>query len=354
MIIYFIIALFTGLIAFIEVFNKSIISKYEWYLLSLYTLFLIIFIGFRDCGFDYENYKYYYKILHSNFWKNNADFVLVEKGYAFLNYLLPSFRTIYMLFAFISCSMTSIFLYKYSHYPFLSHFLLLGVLIYLFFMGQFRQGVAIPIILFALVQQDNRKKLLLIIIASFIHNSAILALLAFLVPKSFLKGRYYILLLLIAFIINIAMTNAFLSYIHFMPSFIAQKLEFYSNSEEGMRYGINLAMLLRLIILYIFYKYKDEISKTELGTLFFNYYFLALLLYLGLGFLPQLSGRGSIYFYIFEVILIPLVIYNMPKLRMKMCIFSFFILIGIYRQISFFRSTDDEFIPYKTVLSEIF
>lgn len=354
MIIYIIIALFTGCVAFVEVFNKSIISKYKWHLLSFYTLFLIIFIGFRDCGFDYENYKYYYKILHSDFWKNNADFVLVEKGYALLNFLLPSFRTVYLLFAIVSCSMTSFFLYKYSRYPFLSHFLLLGVLVYLFFMGQFRQGLAIPIVLFALVQQDYRKKLLLIIIASFMHTSAILALLAFFVPKNYIKGKYYLLLLFIALIVNIAMTKVFSTYIHIMPSFIAKKLEFYSNSEEGMRYGINLAMLLRLIILCIFYKYKKEIGKTELGTLFFNYYFMALLLYLGLGFLPQLSGRGSIYFYIFEVILMPIVVYNIPKLRMKMCIFSFFILIGIYRQISFFKSTDDEFIPYKTVLSEIF
>lgn len=354
MIIYLIVALFTVSIAFVEVFNESIISKYKYYLLIYYTLFLIIFIGFRDCGFDYKNYQYYYKILHSDFWKNNADFLMVEKGYALLNYLLPSFRWIYLLFAFVSCSMVSIFLYKYSRFPFLSHFLLLGILIYLFFMGQFRQGIAISIVLFALVHNNYKIKCLLIILSFFIHNSAILALLAFFVPKSYIKGKYYILLLLFALITNIAMTDVFSTYIHTMPTFIAQKLEFYSNTEKGMRYGINMAMLLRLIVLYIFYKYKEEISKTEFGTLFFNYYFLALLLYLGLGFLPQLSGRGSIYFYIFEVILIPIVIYNTPKQRIKTCIFLFFILIGTYRQISFFKSTNGEFIPYKTIISKIF
>ena len=352
--IYFLIALFIGTLAFVEVFNNKLIRKYKFFILFVYILFLCIFIGLRDCGFDYSNYQYYYRILHSDFWKNNADFVLVEKGYAFINYIMPSFRMVYIFFAIVSCTVLNSFIVRHTHYVFLTHFLLLGVLIYLYFMGQYRQGMAIPIVLLGLCQNNKFNTVLLIILASFVHNSALIALLALFVPKNYIKGRYYIILLLIALLSNILMTKLFSSYINFFPSFISQKLEYYTESEEGLRYGINLAMLLRLVVLFIFYKYKQEIEKDENGALYFNYYFLSMLIYLGLGFLPQLSGRGSIYFYIFDTVTLSALLYNISSLKTKMIIFLFFISIGAYRQLSFFKSTDDEFLPYKNIITNIF
>lgn len=352
--IYILIALFTGVLAFVEVFNNKLIYKYKPFILFLYMIFLCLFIGFRDCGFDYANYQYYYKILHSNFWKNNADFVLVEKGYAFINYIMPSFRMVYLFLAIISCITLNSFIVKYTHYVFLTHFLLLGILIYLYFMGQYRQGMAIPIVLLGLCQNKKYKTILLIILASFIHNSALIALLALFVPRNYIKGKYYIILLLMALLSNILMTNLFSSYINIFPHFISQKLEFYTNTEEGLRYGINLAMFLRLIILLIFYRHRKDIEKDEKGVLYFNYYFLSMLIYLGLGFLPQLSGRGSIYFYIFETVTLSALLYNIHSSKRKMMIFLFFVTIGIYRQLSFFIAAGDEFLPYKNIITEIF
>lgn len=352
--IYILIALLTGVFAFVEVFDNKLICKYRLSILFVYVLFLCIFIGFRDCGYDYDNYQYYYKILHSDFWKNNADFVLVEKGYGFINYIMPSFRMVYLLFAVVSCMVLNSFIIKHTHYVFLSHFLLLGVLIYLYFMGQYRQGIAIPIVLFGLCQNKKYKMLLLILFASFLHNSALITLLALFVPKNYIKGKYYITLLLIALLSNLLMTKLFSSFINVFPSFISQKLEYYTNTEEGLRYGINLAMLLRLVTLFIFYKYKDNIEKDNNGALFFNYYFLSLLIYLGLGFLPQLSGRGSIYFYIFEIVTLSALLYHTNSLKRKMIIFLFFITIGTYRQLSFFIGAKDEFLPYKSIITEIF
>lgn len=352
--IYILIALLTGALAFVEVFDNKLISKYKFSILFVYVLFLCIFIGFRDCGYDYDNYQYYYRILHSDFWKNNADFVLVEKGYAFINYIMPSFRMVYLFFAIASCIVLNSFIVKHTHYVFLTHFLLLGILIYLYFMGQYRQGMAIPIVLFGLCQDKKYKSVLLIVLASFVHNSALIALLALFVPKNYIKGKYYIALLLVALLSNILMSGLFSSLTSSLPGFISQKLEYYTDTEEGLRYGINLAMLLRLVILFIFYRYKEDIEKNNNGALFFNYYFLSMLIYLGLGFLPQLSGRGSIYFYIFETVTLSALLYNTSSLRRKMMIFLFFISIGAYRQLSFFMGAGDEFLPYKNIITEIF
>lgn len=354
MIIYLLIFVLTATVAFAEVFGKEMRAEVRFGIIVLYTTFLICFVGFRDCGFDYENYRYYYDVLHSSFWQNNSEYLMVEKGYALLNYLMPSFRLLYVLFAVLSCTLLSRYLYKNSYYPMMSHFLLLGVLIYLYFMGQYRQGLAIAIVLPALVCRSRTRRLMLIILATMVHNSAFIALLSFFVPKNYIKGRYYLMLLMAALVVNIGMTNIFTQYIGIFPEFISQKLEFYSESEEGLRFGLNLAMLLRLTVFFIFYLYRHEIEKNEGGTLLFNYYFLSMLIYLGLGFLPQLSGRGSIYFYISEVILIPMVLYGIPNLKQKAMVFAFFLLIGTYRQVSFFRTAGEEFLPYRSVISKIF
>ena len=75
-------------------------------------------------------------------------------------------------------------------------------------------------------------------------------------------------------------------------------------------------------------------------------------MYLALGFLPQLSVRGAVYFYLFEIVLASMIIYRMPSIKKKLYIYSFFILISIYRQISFFNEYHDEYIPYKTCLDK--
>lgn len=342
------------MVAFVEVFGKNMRTEVRFGIILLYTTFLICFIGFRDCGFDYENYKYYYDMLHSSFWQNNSEYLVVENGYALLNYLMPSFRLLYVLFAVLSCTLLSKYLYKNSYYPMMSYFLLLGVLIYQYFMGQYRQGMAIAIVLPALMCSNRMIKLTLILLATMVHKSAYIALLSFFVPKNYIKGKYYVMLLIVALAVNIGMTNIFTQYIEAFPEFISQKLEFYSESEEGQRFGLNLAMLLRLTVFLIFYMYRHEIEKNEKGVVLFNYYFLSMLIYLGLGFLPQLSGRGSIYFYIAEVILIPMVLYSIPNLKKKAMVFAFFLLIGTYRQVSFFKTASEEFLPYKSVISKIF
>lgn len=354
MIIYLLIFLLTASIAFIEVFGKKMNPEVKFGILTLYTIFLILFVGFRDCGFDYDNYRYYYNVLNSSFWQNNSSYLMVEKGYAFLNYIMPSFRMLYVLFAILSCTLLSRFLYKNSFYPMLSHFLLLGMLIYLYYMGQYRQGLAISIVLPALVCKNKIMKVLLILLATMVHNSAFIALISLFVPNHYIKGRYYVILLISALLINIGMTNIFTQYIGVFPEFMSKKLEYYSKSEDGMRYGLNLAMLLRLMVFYIFYRYRFNIAKNENGVLLLNYYFLSMLIYLGLGFLPQLSGRGSIYFYISEVILIPIVLHCIPNLTKKAIVFVLFLMIGTYRQVSFFNSAEEEFLPYKSVISKIF
>lgn len=357
MFIYFTIFIVVGAIGFIEVFGNLYTQKYyKVYFQIFFTLFFIWFIGFRECGYDYENYEYYFHLLHSDFWNSNAQFLMVEKFYAWLNYILPSYRILLIVFATITCTATSYFFYKNTQYPFYSYFLLLGISVYLNYMGQYRQGISIPIILLAFVSTKKIHQILLIIIASSFHISALLAFLIFILPQYIFSIKRYIQFLLLALISNLTLSSIFKIYLEKLPSFIHQKLSYYTNSEEGLTYGLNLAMLLRVLSFLIFYKYKNIIQENRNGPFLFNIYFLSLLIYLGLGFLPQLSGRGSLYFYITEIVISSYIIGSYElSLRKRLLIFSYYYLIATYRQISFFTGeAHDSYIPYKNILYHIF
>ena len=121
---------------------------------------------------------------------------------------------------------------------------------------------------------------------------------------------------------NLFLGSIFKSYISSFPAFVSQKLGFYAET-ENFSYGLNMAMLLRLISFGILFYFKNKISNYKYTNYFINLYFISLFIYLGFGFLPQLGGRGSIYFYYFEFILISMLLtrlYGLKKIFFSACL----------------------------------
>ena len=321
----------------------------KFYCYFLFALMLFFMVGGRACGFDYDNYKYYYdNVQHSIYWNRNADYFGIEKGYAILNYICTSFRQLLLVMAFLTMGTYSIFIYKKSPLPFLSLFLLLGTFVYPMMMGQYRQALAIGFVLMSILYSNHLFLFLSFIgLASFFHISALLSLLLLFVPKRICNKKTYVILLLIALITNLLLGNIFGNYLSLFPSFIENKMEVYTEAEQNMRYGLNMAMLLRIAIFGLFWWKRDSLLRYKDGIYFLNIYFLSLLIYLGLGFLPQLGGRGSIYFYFFEIILASMLIKTEVNRKHKIGVLILFLLLGTYRQITFFSEWGDEFIPYK-------
>lgn len=355
MYIYLFIALFTGLFGLLETFTnfRQQFNQFHWYIFTGLTCFLIIFVGFRECGFDYDNYESYFKTLHSSFWKENATVVGVEKGYAYLNYLASSYQGLLFGIAIVTVSLQLWFIYKYSPLPCFTVFLILGVYLYPFFMGQYRQGLAISFVLWALLNRENKTVFFsLIVLAYFFHISALLAIGVLIIPSRILSIRYYLILLFTALLMNLFLDSVFKSYISSLPAFISQKLEFYAET-ESFSYGLNMAMLLRLTNFGILFYFKDKVLSYKYGGYFINLFFISLFIYLGFGFLPQLGGRGSIYFYYFEFILIAMLLTRLYGLK-KIFFFSLFAGIALMRQLIFFREWADDYIPYKNFLLNLF
>lgn len=311
------------------------------------VFFFVLFVGFRDCGFDYDNYRYYHKWLGS-FWQNNREIFGMEIGYAYLNHILPSFRAVFVVMALVTIPLQLYFLYRYSPAPFASLLFYIGVFLYASTMGQYRQALALAIVIWAFTNYQNKIKFsLLIIVASLFHISALIALLVLVMPKRLCKLKTYILLFILALVINLTAGSLFISWFGNLTPFIADKLETYSIEGEGMNTGFDRTMLLRIILFIVFYINRKSISRYEYGDLFFNLYFVSMLMYMGFGFLPQLAGRGSIYFSFMELLLSGMLV-KIP--RSGIVYFCFFVVICVWRQLSFFKVWGQDFIPYKNEL----
>lgn len=346
---YLLIAFSLICLSLFEIYTKYRNTVPKMYFYTCFAFILFLFIGLRSCGFDYDNYQYYFNNLkQSDFWVGNASYFGIEKGYALLNYLCSDYRTLLLIMSFLTVGTYSYFIYKKSPYPFLSLFLLLGTFVYPMMMGQYRQALAIGFCIMAILY---RKRVLLCLffmaLALLFHVSALIVILALLMPNRILNWKFYSFLLLCALICNFSLKDIFNEYLSLFPSFVENKMEVYVEAEKDMRYGLNLAMLLRLMIFILFWWKRRFFLLYEDGKLYFNIYFLSLIIYLGLGFLPQLGGRGSIYFYFFEVILVPMLICAETNKKYKFAYLLFFIILSVYRQISFFSEWGSDFIPYK-------
>lgn len=346
--VYTVISIAIFLLSFYEIYIRYPNRTYKNIVCVIIFLVFFSILAFRECGFDYSNYQYYFKWLNSSYWKNNAEVLQVEGGYALLNYFSSSYRMVIIIMAFITCFFVFIFLYKTSPFPVFSLFLMLGSFYYPMMMGQYRQAMAVGICLFALLFKKKCVFILFVFIAMQFHMSSILMFIILFLPKKIYKLKYYIIFFALALFSNLFIKDLFLTNINLLPDFIMRKLEYYSKTEAGLVLGINMAMLLRLTTFVLFYYNMKNISSHRNGILFFNIYFVALLIYLGLGFLPQLGGRGSLYFYFIEIVLAAILINRTSK--HKLFYTTYFLFIAIHRQLSFFSEWSSDYIPYKHCL----
>ena len=348
---YILISLFLLVFTFFELFVKM--SKpLKLYVYVVFSIFIVFFVGFRQCGFDYENYHIYFEALNSVFWENNSEVIGAEKGYALLNYLLGDYRLLLVVMAIFTVALLFIFVYRYSPAVYFSLFLFFCVLFYPTVMGQYRQMLAIAIVLWAFVvkQRNVVAFLLLVLVAMLFHMSALIAIAALAVPTKILKTKYYVMALVAAFLFMILGSELFYNVVLGGSDFIARKISYYSATEQGMSVGLNLAMLLRIIYLVLFLRGKQQIEQYSFGGYFLNLYFMGMLVYLSFGFLPQLSTRGFTFFNFFEFILPAMLIWHFAW-KKKLLYLCFFVGVNLYRCIGFFNEWYDDYIPYSWGIS---
>lgn len=323
-------------------------------ILLFFSLTLILFIGLRSNGYDYKAYHDIYDSVNAGIINKSWD-----SAFVWICRICPSFH--FMLLLMGALSIFPLYWVIKHQSPFVFFSLLIFITTFLFptIMGQMRQGVAMCLMLYAYYNwRDNKIKFLIIwLFCCFLHSSAPIALLLLLIPKRLFPLKNYILLIGFALIVCSVLRPIFAPFLHglsmLQDTVAMDRLEFYNatETEQGITIGLNSAMVIRIFTFLLAFKIlKNEWYK---DASIINIYFLSIFIYLILGFIPQLGGRGSQYFAVFDCILIPCTLKHCKTYHRQ--VFALvFILISILRFNQFFSDdfTSRYYVPYQIEIAE--
>ena len=353
MAIYFIIYLFLLAMAMLDFVVKK--DKVYNCLFAGFALFVFFLAAFRGMGNDYDGYKEIFETLSTLSINDIFDprQVYVEPGFATLNILLSScpYQTILVVMAAANITILFTFFRRYSPYPYVSLLFFAGMFLYTGVMGLIRQHLAIAICMWAMAEPRRPRFWWLVGVAVMFHYSAVFVLLVRILKDRYYTLKTYLTIGGIAIASNLLMYEAFKLAVGFLPAVIAWKLEIYLGAEAGMQFGFNAAVAIRLFTFVLAYTYREQIAACfpRYGALFVNIYFLAIVIYTGFGFLPQVAARGAVYFHYMELLVVPMILYVASGVN-RAWIFTLYALFALWRHIEMVTVYAEAYMPYKNVL----
>jgi hypothetical protein len=222
-------------------------------------------------------------------------------------------------------------------------------------MGQIRQGLALSFSFLAYFHRKDHKFWLFFFLAFFSHYSAVIIILYKIIPSKLYTLKIYISIFLLAVALSIFILPLLNIFCDYLPSFIGLKLRLYMNvAPENKGISINL-LIIRLLFFYLAYYFLKCNCNITIHKPFslLNIYFFAIVLYILLSPVPQLSGRGISYLSIFDIFLIPYTIKYIKKNINKIIYISIVIFYCTYPYFSFLIKWN-QYIPYKSVVFNFF
>lgn len=334
-------------------------------LTSWFTMLLmILFIGLRwETGTDWESYKELYDTLELD-WTFLINIYHFDVGYVIFNALIKMLTDNYTIFLIINAFITIYILWrlvvKTSPYPNLSLFLFYTAFMIIQFMGSNRRMMAMVFVLWAFYYLFKKNKLafyLMIALAFLFHRSAIVCLIALIIPRKMFSIKQTVWLLFggLAFgIIQlpakiIELTGSILSTIMNNP--FVEKMLFYSESGEdhiasstgNIVISTILAVAKRSIFLmfYIYVMRKNNIDK--LTQYIYNIYIFGFVGYLM--FVGSFFQMVTAFFALIEIILLSR-FYNYTTGKVKLVVLMIIFVYGLIQLISALNVYPELYIPY--------
>jgi transmembrane protein EpsG len=284
------------------------------YLLLGFTV-LLFFLGARwETGTDWFPYIEYFQ--------NLDNFRNFEIGYVLFNEAVRQFSDNYTIFLFIGggIALAPIFWFLreesrgwvplglmifYSYYFLITYF------------GASRRIIAIGLCVLAAMKLLEKKKkfaFLLIILGSFFHYSAMICILYFLLDRINLsiKGIFQIMIAMSGAIIVSLLLNPYLNQIDIFYHITGRVTEYLVGETSVEGYNENAVSIFSIIkrsifIVFVIYTvsiFKKNITSNE--TFFINSYIVSFFIYLISEFaVGDIFKTFTIYFSIFEIVLIP-------------------------------------------------
>lgn len=273
-------------------------------LFILFSILLILFAGFRY-GID-TDYWAYYNMFYTGDGVNDIGFKILIN--AFKAFIGNDFNIFILFIAIFSVGTKVLILSQYRN-PELAIFLYFSFFYVLLEWNVIRQGIAISLLLFSIKYANDRKPVLFfifVLLASTIHPISIVFTLFYFLYDKRISIKCAYLMIFGCLFIRIAMFPLLtklteLMHVYFTEGImrvVSGHLSYYFS--QGVNRFITFAFVRKLITLTLFWAI---VKKTHIRNIYFNGYFLGILIYTLLMGNETLSVRSSL---IFDVLLIPL------------------------------------------------
>lgn len=355
MLIYWGVYFLLLILSWLSLYRVDRNCKFGAYILAFIVLF--IFCGFRGSGigFDYFSYK---EIFFSI--KNNI-FTLIEPGFALLIKCISifnSFNILLITVSFISIYIKLRFIWRYAPLPFVGLLIFYTTLFLINETGQIRYGLAISLVLvfFSCIYQEKKKCWMWLLAANTIHYSSLIVWPIFFFYKYNLSNKVLIAILIVCLSFYFIDINSILLMVsnaipieHVKAKVITLALD---TDRYGKALGINFSLLMRIVILLGFRLLLQRQLVPSKWNLFFNLYFYGVIIYMVFNTNSEFAIRGSGYFKVLELIIIPYFVKAVSSIKKKNLVM---ILIYFYSGYSLWKIIGDkdfatDYIPYTNIL----
>lgn len=326
---YLYVAIIITLFSCVEMIIKSKKSAVIFLFLPL-ILWLIFFVGLRDgsvVGIDSPAYYEFYKEIYPS----------VEFGYKWLNALFSSNELPYNIFLlflnFIAIGLFSYFLKKSS--PLIIFPLLIFYSDFYFYynFSGIRQGVAMSFIALSFYYffiGKNRFAITLVLLGSLFHVSALVGLLAYVIPKTKIKLIDYLKL-----IITLSFGTILVGYLIENIPYLSYKFMYYAEMQEqedniitSFYIGLVKRFLVIGAVILIFRKFFSENENIY----YFNLFMVGFIIYMTLYLIsPDFGVRFGSYFLILDGMIISRYIVICNSFTNKVVLFILFTMVAFYK-----------------------
>lgn len=297
------------------------------------TVWLVLHDGLRwAVGTDWNAYLFEF---NDSLYRNKYG---LEIGYYLINQIVrfcTSSYTVFLLLhaVFLYSSMGKLFK-RYSPIPILSLWLFYASVV--IYMGMNRQFIAMSLLVYSIPYAIERRLvpfLIIVSVAVTVHFAAIMFLVAYLLPQVKEKKSYFIALgLACIFALSGVINKIPLEYFYAFGAVIGGKASMYADQAATVSMlNVLLGIAKRIGWILLIFTCWDTIKSSKPLSLFFNLYFISVLMYIIFnGTMFQiLVQRGLLYFSIFECILLP---YSLLKLkRYRSLLMLFFCIYGLWQ-----------------------
>lgn len=326
----------------------------KWVTVMITALPAILVTGFRfRVGSDYE--MYHYAFLHPENVNVKKNFEPINRIiFKIISYFGGSFYVVVFIASAIFFVLVYTEIFRDSPMPWLSTFMLFGMLFFFIYMNAERQMIADSILLFSLRFLEKKKYppfIVCLAVAICIHKSSILFILVLLIFQIDISPKIIFGLTPVIFA-----TSAFFGKI---VNFFAKLLQYenyiqLSAVNISFRFVIGILCQLFITILACYVYGLNDIDEDQgKFRLFFNIQVLSFWTYAFSGFITGNEiARIRYMFTLSSIIFVPMVIRRIPERVLKLLLEMFVVVYGIFNiYFLIFINNEQQTLPFQTIFS---